>query len=328
MPESVKQLLLILADGRFHSGTALAKALKLSRSAIWKQIQVLADWGVEVVAVSGKGYKCVRPIHLLNRQQIESALHPEVSSLLLDLEIHDSIASTNAYLLSLARQEPASGRVCLAEFQSAGKGRRGRHWVSPFGHNIYLSLLWCYPDGPAAIAGLSLVIGVCVIRVLRSAGIADVGLKWPNDILWQGRKLAGILIEVSGESSGPSHAVVGLGLNFYLPPDSASGIEQAWVDLAHIMGEGVSLQRNQWVAALLNELLPVVADFQAHSLIRYLAEWRSYDCLLGQSVTLYFGEYGHTGVVRGIDDQGQLILEGAQGQNRSFASGEVSFRVA
>ncbi len=140
--------------------------------------------------------------------------------------------------------------------------------------------------------------------------------------------MAGILIEVTGENSGPCYAVVGLGLNFYLPQSSASGIEQAWVDLEHIFGNSVSRQRNQWVAALLNELLPVVAAYQAHFLSRYLAEWRRYDCLLGQNVTLYIGEHGFAGVVRGIDDQGQLILEDAEGHKRSFASGEVSFRAA
>lgn len=328
MSDNLKQLLAILADGQFHSGTKLADLLVVSRSAIWKQVQTLGDWGIEVNAVSGKGYKLSRPLEFLNQQQIEADLLPTVSALLQRLEIHATLASTNSYLLDRAHQKPVSGWVCLAEYQTAGKGRRGRHWVSPFGHNIYLSLLWQYQDGPAAIAGLSLAVGVAVIRALRQAGVADVGLKWPNDIYWRGRKLAGILIEVSGESSGPCHAVIGLGLNLYLPPNQAESIEQAWVDLQQIVGGQVSVQRNHWVALLLNEILPVVAGYHSLQLPAYVEEWRMFDCMQDQTVTIFIGQQAFDGVVKGVDDQGLLLLEDAAGKMRTFASGEVSFRAS
>jgi BirA family biotin operon repressor/biotin-[acetyl-CoA-carboxylase] ligase len=231
-------------------------------------------------------------------------------------------------LLDIAQQQPASAWVCLAEYQTAGKGRRGRTWVSPFGHNIYVSLLWRFQDGPAAIAGLSLAIGVAVIRALRQAGITEAGLKWPNDIYWRGRKLAGILIEVSGESSGPCHAVIGLGLNLYLPPVQAEAIEQAWVDLQQIVGEPFTLQRNRWVALLLNEIVPVVADYPTRNLSDYVSEWRNYDCMSGQAVNIFMGEQVFAGIVRGVDDQGLLLLEDDAGNLRTFASGEVSFRAS
>jgi BirA family biotin operon repressor/biotin-[acetyl-CoA-carboxylase] ligase len=229
-------------------------------------------------------------------------------------------------LLDVAQKNQVSGRVCLAEYQTAGKGRRGRTWVSPFGHNIYLSILWCYQDGPAAIAGLSLAVGVAVVRALQQMGVKDVGLKWPNDIYWQGRKLAGILIEVSGESSGPCHAVIGLGMNLYLPQQQAKVIEQAWVDLQQILGGQVMLQRNRWVATLLNQMLPVIAGYQIQSLPEYLQEWRRYDCMPGKQVTIFIGQQGFEGEVKGIDDQGLLLLADAAGRVRTFASGEVSFR--
>lgn len=328
MSNTRKQLLALLADGEFHSGTTLAHLLAVSRSAVWKQLQCLEAWGIEIVAVTGKGYKLQRPLQLLDQAQIESALLPAVAALIQRLEVHDELASTNSYLLDIAQQQPASAWVCLAEYQTAGKGRRGRTWVSPFGHNIYVSLLWRFQDGPAAIAGLSLAIGVAVIRALRQAGITEAGLKWPNDIYWRGRKLAGILIEVSGESSGPCHAVIGLGLNLYLPPVQAEAIEQAWVDLQQIVGEPFTLQRNRWVALLLNEILPVVADYPTRNLSDYVSEWRNYDCMSGQAVNIFMGEQVFAGIVRGVDDQGLLLLEDDAGNLRTFASGEVSFRAS
>lgn len=326
--ENIKPLLQLLADGQFHSGTELAKVLAVSRTAVWKHLQSLAELGVEVSAISGKGYKLQKPLHLLDSRQIESRLQPRTADLIEQIEIFPLIASTNAYLADIAHRQYASGRVCLAEYQTAGKGRRGRQWVSPFGHNIYLSLLWHYPDGPAAIAGLSLAMGVAVVRALAKLGLDEVGLKWPNDIYWRGRKLGGILIEVSGESGGPCHAVIGLGLNIYLPQQQAEGIEQAWVDLQQILGDAVISQRNALVAWLLNEMLPVAADFNQQALAEYLQVWRGYDCLRDQPAEIFIGQQRFQGIVRGIDEQGMLLMEDGDGQVRPFASGEVSFRAS
>lgn len=328
MPDTLKHLLQLLADGRFHSGTELAQALSVSRTAVWKQLQSLDALGLELVALSGKGYRLQQPLQLLDQQQINAQLTPAVKALLTQLEIHPIIDSTNAYLTNLAQQSAATGQVCLAEYQTAGKGRRGRSWVSPFGHNIYLSLLWRYQNGPGALAGLSLAVGVAVVRALAKAGVEEVGLKWPNDIYWRERKLAGILIEVSGESSGPCHAVIGLGLNLYLPQQQAESIEQAWVDLQQIMGEAIMQQRNGLVASLLNEIVPVVADFESQTLQSVVTEWRHFDYMQGKQATLFIGEQSFSGTVAGIDDQGLLLLQDASGKTRAFASGEVSFRAA
>lgn len=321
-----RQLLSLLADGQFHSGTELAAVVDLSRSAVWKQLQSLSELGLEVVAVTGKGYKLPQPLQLLDQALICTHLQPEAAQWLSDIEIHEQIASTNSRLLDAAQQSAGSGLVCLAEYQSGGKGRRGKRWVSPFAGNIYLSLLWHYQNGPAAIAGLSLAVGVAVLRVLRQLGVADAGLKWPNDIYWRGRKLAGILIEVSGESSGPCHAVVGLGLNLYLPQQQGQAIDQAWVDLAQIPLASMP-DRNRLVALLLNQLLPILAEFEQRTLAHYLMEWRSYDCMHGRPVMLTIGEQRIDGVVQGIDDQGLLLLQLPDGQLRSFASGEVSLKL-
>jgi BirA family biotin operon repressor/biotin-[acetyl-CoA-carboxylase] ligase len=326
--DTLKQLLQLLADGKFHSGTELARALSISRSAIWKQLHALSELGVELTAVSGKGYKLQQPLQLLDYHRIGPHLDVQALELIKRLEIHDTIHSTNAYLLELAREGGDSGLVCVAEHQTAGKGRRGRNWVSPFGHNVYVSILWRYQDGPAAIAGLSLALGVAVIRALRQMGLKDVGLKWPNDIYWQQRKLAGILVEVSGESSGPCHAVIGLGVNFYLSPQHAETIDQPWVDLSSILGDAAYARRNELVGLLLNHLLPVIAYFESGSMLDYTEEWQSYDCMQGKAVNLFIGQERHEGTVVGIDDNGLLLLRGGDGRLRAYASGEVSFRTS
>lgn len=326
--DNFKRLLSILADGQFHSGTELAGLLGLSRTSIWKHLQSFTTFGLEVNAVSGKGYKLQSALELLDAERIEPLLSSETHALIGSLEIHQQLDSTNTYLMNTARQLPAKASVCLAEHQTAGKGRRGRTWVSPLGHNIYLSLLWHYQDGPGAINGLSLAVGVAVVKALRGIGVADVALKWPNDIHWRGRKLAGILIEVSGESNGPSHAVIGLGLNVYLPQIQAEGIEQAWVDLQQILSGKLTPFRNRLVATLLNEMVPVVAAYQAKFLPQHVAQWRLYDGMMNREVSLYIGSQKIDGVVKGIDDQGLLLLMDRTGRLRSFASGEVSFRCA
>ena len=315
-----------LADGHFHSGAHLAAELGISRSAICKQIQTLAELGVEVMPVSGKGYKLIQPMQLLDQVQINAGLNPKTSRLLRRLDIHDSIESTNTLLLEQARAGEASGLVCVSESQHGGKGRRGRTWVSPFGHNIYLSMLWRYQEGPAELGGLSLALGVAVVRALQQFGIQDAGLKWPNDIYWRQQKLAGILVEVSGETGGPCYAVAGLGLNFFLSPQQLLAIDQPCAHITAILGGAAYLRRNELLAMLLNELLPVMAGFEAAGLNNYLAEWRNYDCMSGREVTLFVGEQQYAGTVEGINQQGLLLLRTDDGQLRAFASGEVSFK--
>jgi len=323
---SLKQILYLLADGEFHSGTELSNRLNISRSAICKQLQSLSSLGVELTAISGKGYKLIRPLQLLSIKQIEHHLTAQTDQLLNGVEIYDQISSTNSYLLQKAQQTHETGIACFAEYQSAGKGRRGRDWISPFGSNIYLSILWRYQNGPATIAGLSLALGVAVVRALNELGVEDVGLKWPNDILWQAKKLAGILIEVSGESGGPCHAVIGLGLNCFIPPKEAGTINQAWVDLNTILGEKSYCLRNRLAAVLLNHMVSVIAEFDKTNLSHYLSEWRDYDCMQGKVVDIYRGRQQSHGVVEGINDQGMLLIKDDDNTVKTFTSGEVSFR--
>lgn len=321
-----KSILTILADGQFHSGTELAEKLGISRSAICKQLKNLTELGLEFSAISGKGYRLDRALQLLSETGIEKHLNSTANFLIKELEIHDCIHSTNSYLVEKSNQTTSNGVVCFAEFQSSGKGRRGRDWISPFGSNIYLSILWRFQNGPASISGLSLAVGVAVIRALNDCGIYDVGLKWPNDIYWKNKKLAGILIEVSGEANGPCNAVVGLGLNIYLPEEKGKSITQDWVDLNQIIADNPVKIRTKLAAELLNYLMPTIANFEEDTLERYLDEWRTYDCMKGNEVNIYMGQNVFTGVIEGIDNDGYLLLADEQGVVKKFASGEVSFR--
>ena len=322
--DTCKQILGILADGKFHSGTELASRLGISRSAIWKQLRVLPELGLEYLAVTGKGYRLTQAIELLDQSKIYSALNLEVAQRISSFKLFDQINSTNSFLMSEVGQSFDSGSICIAEHQTAGKGRRGREWVSPFGSNIYLSLLWHFSSGPSAISTLSLVMGVAVVRALGQFNIEGIGLKWPNDIYWQGKKLGGILVEVTGEADGPCTAVVGLGLNLSLSENVAKNISQDWVDLQQIM-RGTKLSRNHLAAILINELINIIATYELVEFNTYLDEWRSYDCLRGEMATLYFGKRQFQGEVRGIDDQGMLLLKNAAGEIKAYASGEVSF---
>lgn len=323
-----KTILNLLADGEFHSGTELAETLGVSRSAICKQLRGLSDFGLHHSAVSGKGYRLDKPLELLASSKINAMLSEQNKALISTLEIHDTIHSTNSYLMELSRNDAPSGFICFAEHQTAGKGRRGRHWVSPYGSNIHVSMLWRFQQGGiAGTAGLSLAIGVAVIRALKQHNINNVGLKWPNDIYSRGKKLGGILIEVSGEADGPCAAVIGLGLNLFLPELQAQSITQAWTDLTKITGE-TKLLRNELAGTVLNQLLSITNGFEADGFKAYLDEWRHYDCLKGHQATLFSGQQQIEGVVEGIDDNGLLLLKKSDGSIRAFASGEVSFNAS
>ncbi|TAN49337.1 MAG: bifunctional biotin--[acetyl-CoA-carboxylase] ligase/biotin operon repressor BirA [Methylococcaceae bacterium] len=319
------RLLRCLAEARFCSGPALAQRLGLTRAAVWKQIQSLKQLGLTVHSVAGKGYSLSAPLELLDDARIRDGLSEAVRSRIAGLQIHGVLDSTNDYLSRQASQDGAL--VCLAEMQTAGRGRQGRSWVSPFGASIYLSILWRFAEGPASLGGLSLAVGVAAVRALQRVGVEGVGLKWPNDLLWRGRKLGGVLIEVSGESHGPCRAVLGLGLNGALPAPAAAAIDQSWVDLQEIC-QGTPPSRNQLAAALIEACVALLADYAGHGLKAYLPAWRRLNCLQDQPVTVHFAQHQETGIARDVTDDGLLVLELPDGRRKAYAAGEVRLRSA
>lgn len=320
-----QRLLAILADGSFHSGAALATQLGVSRTSIWKYVQRLGELGVEIHPVSGRGYRLASPLELLTLERVRSAMTAESLARLGQCELLFEVDSTNRRLLQQAALGAPSGYACLAEHQSAGRGRRGRDWVSPFGANIYLSVLWRFASGPAALGGLSLAVAVGAARALQEQGIDDVALKWPNDLLWGGRKLGGILLEVAGEAAGPCHVVVGIGLNVRMG-NAGSVIDQPWVDAETAQGGAVS--RNVLAGRLLHHLLLVLGDYGQHGLAPWREEWMRLDAYRGRRVRLVFADTAAVeGIAAGIDETGALVLD-CEGERRRFFSGEVSLRAA
>lgn len=326
---SLQTLLAVLADGRVHSGKELGAALGVSRAAVWKHLQKLEPLGIRLLSIKGKGYCLEGGLELLSAALIVAGLRARALPLLARLDIRPVIDSTNAQALRDGVSY-GSGYVCLAEFQTAGRGRRGRTWVSPFGNNIYLSLTWTFDGGAAELEGLSLAVGVAIAEVLVGLGVADIGLKWPNDILWRGRKLAGILLEMTGDPAGVCQVVVGIGLNVSMPVDTVDAIDQPWVDIRSIITAldlpAESFGRNQLVAALLAKLLPLLQRYQSERFVSYRVRWEQLNAYAGEVVEVRMANAVVSGEMLGVNEVGALRVLTAAGE-QLFYGGEISVRV-
>lgn len=337
-----RTLIALLADGGLHSGAALAAALGLSRAAVHKALHRASErLGCPIETARGQGYRLAQPVELLDAARIAAAL-PEASGIGA-IEVHTELDSTSSQLLrqgAAGAAGAAGGLVCLAERQTAGRGRQGRGWVAPFGGSLTLSILWRLRRPPAELGGLSLAAGVAVLDALaaaspglrlvdRDAGHTDsLGLKWPNDLHWRRRKLAGLLLEVSAEAQGPSQVVLGLGLNLRIPAAAGAPIDQPWVDLAGILAAGgLPLpSRNALAAALIARLADTLTAYEARGFAPFIAPWQRRDAYRGEPAMVIDGASVSTGTLAGIADDGALLLDTAQGRRRVLA-GEVSLRV-
>lgn len=309
------KLIALLADGSFHSGEHLGEALGMSRAAINKHIQTIREWGLDVFTVPGKGYSLPAPIQLLDAERITHLLDEQRITVL------PVVDSTNQYLLDRIA-ELQSGDACVAEYQQAGRGRRGRSWVSPFGANLYLSMFWRLEQGPAAAIGLSLVIGIVMAETLQRLGAENVRVKWPNDLYLNDRKLAGILVELTGKTGDAAQLVIGAGIN--LAMRDTHTIDQGWINLQEA---GIDIDRNELTATLLNELRRTLPQFEQQGLAPFIARWRQLDNFNDRPVKLLIGEQQIFGIARGIDQQGALLLE-QNGVIKPFIGGEISLRSA
>ncbi len=315
-------LLELLADGKFHSGVELAATLGFSRNAIWKQIHALQDcFGLRVESHRVKGYRLTHAIELLNETKILSQLPADTLDVLHAIHIHPNIDSTNTWLMSQAATDMPSATACLAERQTHGRGRHGRTWVSPFGRNIYLSLLWRYDLSLTQLSGLSIACGVAVAQALDQFGVSGHALKWPNDVLWQHRKLAGLLLEIKGEVDGPSLVVVGVGINIGLTEDDAEGIDQAWTSLSNILHVDAN-SRNRLAALLIDKLCRAMLDYTRTGLAPFLRQWKQFDHYHGERVCLRIGPRRVRGGYMGIAEDGSIRLL-VDGSPCSYNVGEV-----
>ncbi len=318
-----RALLAKLAGGRL-SGDALARDAGLTRAAVWKRIQNLRAAGVDIEGRAGDGYRLATPLDLLDAARVRAGMAPGAAAGLAALDVAWTLESTNTTLL--AQPVPEQGvAVLLAERQTGGRGRRGRQWTSPLGAHIYLSASRRFNGGLGQLAGLSLAVGVAVAEALRGCGFADVGLKWPNDLLARQRKLGGLLIEGGGEMAGNARAVIGLGLNVHMPATAAASIDQPWIDLDTLAGGPVS--RDQVTAAVLSGLLPALDLFEAQGLAPFLGRYADLDVLHGRTVQVEEAGTHHRGVALGLAADGALRVQLGE-TVRLFHSGEVSVRPA
>lgn len=323
---ALKKLLGTLADGGFHSGEELGELLGVSRAAVWKQLQKLQEaTGLELESAKGRGYRLMGGLELLDRTRVLAALSAEAESLLTSLSLLDQVDSTNRLALLEAQNGEGRGYVIAAEQQSAGRGRRGRTWVSPYGRNIYCSAIWEFDGGAAALEGLSLAVGIAVVKALTSVGARDVGLKWPNDIVWNDRKLAGILLEMTGDAAGRCQVVVGIGINVSMSESAAARtIDQPWVDVGTVVGGPVS--RNVLLGSLLSELLPLLSQFERSGFPHFRNAWSALDRIAGREVCVHLGEQIVVGTAAGVSESGALLVDTPAGR-QSFHGGEVSLRL-
>ena len=316
-----------LADGRFHSGEALARTLGVSRSAIWKAVAALKALGSELHAVRNRGYRLAHSSDPLDPESIREHLTPEGRAHVARVESVWSIDSTNTALLARANPGHGTCEVLLAEFQTAGRGRRGRAWLAPPGGAICLSLSWSFREVPQDLGALGLAIGVCALRALRAHGIDAVTLKWPNDLLVGERKLGGVLIDLRAESAGPASVVIGIGLNLTLGAALLGQIAQsgtAATDLASTLQPLPA--RNPLAAALVSACVAGLRAFEREGLKPFIEDWRAADALRGRAVSVSAADGVARGVARGIDLRGALMLETPTGLRR-FISGDVTVRL-
>lgn len=319
-------LLRQLADGKFHSGQALAKQFNVTRVTIWNAIQHAQSLGVEIFSVRGRGYKLPNAIELLDKDAVLRAIGTEREWFY--LEVLDEVVSTNTHLMKAAAEGAPHVSCTVAHIQTGGRGRRGRTWVSQLGASLTFSLLWRFDCGATALSGLSLAIGVGLMRALRELGLNNVQLKWPNDVLIENKKLAGILIDLQGDMEGPSAAIIGVGINFNMPDGMLSNIDQPAIDIKRANNSGETISQSLLLGTVLRHLADILRNFETQGFLCIRDEWLSYHAYQNKAVRMLMPDGRDVeGVVTGVADDGILLVDTALGLQR-FSAGEISLRGA
>ena len=323
-----RKLLQQLSDGELHSGSELAANLGITRSAIWKHIKQLESLDIRVEGQAGQGYRLQSPLELLDKSALLENLGSSARELCADFELLWVSESTSNELLGQPAPAEGKARVCIAEYQSAGRGRRGRHWYAPAGHSVCLSVGWTFMTAPPDFSCLGLAVGIATMRAVQRAGAAGVQLKWPNDVVINNRKLAGVLIDVQGESGGPLHIVAGVGLNYRLSPQvkqaviADEGLQPA--GLIDAVAENCA-GRNAVAAFLIDEIITVLSDYAAEGFAPLAAEWNAADSLAGRELDVSVNGMQISGLAKGITADGRLKLDSGD-KMHLLVSGDVTLR--
>jgi BirA family transcriptional regulator, biotin operon repressor / biotin---[acetyl-CoA-carboxylase] ligase len=323
---TIGDLIRLLSDGEFHSGEQLGERLGVSRTAVWKQLKKLEGMDISLEAVKGQGYRLSRPIELLDGSLIVAGLSRQGRQHLARLFVEETLPSSNEFIRQRFAQGAGHGEVCLVEQQSEGRGRRGRAWSTPWGRALMLSVGWRFESGVTALEGLSLAVGVILARLLERHG-ASPRLKWPNDVLLpdsDGRlgKLAGILVEISGDAAGPCEAIVGMGINFDLPNSFRDRIDQ---HVASLHDQVAGLSRNQLAAELLDELMPLLAGYETAGFTSWQDEWNDRHAFHGCVIEILRGQQRIVATAENVDESGNLWVRHEGGRER-LGGGEISVR--
>lgn len=317
------ELLALLAGGAEVSGAGIAATLGITRAAVWKQIEHLRARGLAVHAEAGRGYRLDAPIELLDATRIAATIAPDERARIGSIDVRWQIDSTSSELARTADTLPLP-RACLAEVQTAGRGRRGRRWQTPLAGGIALSFARRFDGGMASLAGLSLVAGLAVLRALADARIDGASLKWPNDIVANGRKLGGILVELGGDALGPCRAIVGIGINVRIGTEEGAAIDQPWTDLASLAG-GAAPSRNAVAGRMLARLAEALDVFATAGFAAFEHEYAEHDALRGREVVVISGSERWTAIADGVTSRGALRVV-RDGRAIEVDSGEVSVR--
>jgi BirA family biotin operon repressor/biotin-[acetyl-CoA-carboxylase] ligase len=291
---------------------------------VWKQLRRLDEYGIVLSSLPGAGYRLDQALELLCPDSIDGQLEEKNKSLLDELSIVDEIDSSNAELLRSFRPGAETSRACLAEFQTTGRGRRGRVWQSPFASGICLSVAWRFPHSMSGLGGLGLALGIAAAETLAEIGISDVQLKWPNDLVIDHRKLGGILLEARGEAEGPCMVVAGIGLNFALGESARSAIDQPWIDIQTAAADQAP-GRNLLAGQMLNKWLSTLSEFTEEGFSPFMSKWDRYDLLRSRRLKVERAGHWLHGLGAGIDREGSLLLVTESGM-QTISSGEVSVR--
>ena len=311
------KLLTLLSDGDFHSGNELGAEVGISRAAVWKRLQGLSDaFGLELQSVPGKGYRLSQPLSLIDLNVLQASFPS------LPIFAYDSISSTNEYAKKMLATQSAP-LVILADHQTRGRGRRGREWSSPYAQNLYLSFVWPVTQGMAQIDGLSLVVGLAVVRAVAQVVGATAQLKWPNDVLINNSKVAGILLELVGDPADLCHVIIGIGVNLNMTGTNQA-IDQQWTSLA--LETGNQIDRTQFAQSILESLDLYLDKQKNYGFSSLRSEWLGVHAWQGREVVLSAGNELVRGRIAGIGEKGEICLL-VDGQERLFIGGELSLRL-
>lgn len=313
----------ILNDQQFHDGNIIGNKLDITRSAVWKMIEKLKQYEINIDSVKGKGYILREPLILLQTKKIKKQLADYRD---LTINCFETIDSTINYLTDLSHDKRSTKpAACLTEHQSQGKGRfEKRSWHSPFGRNVYFSLLYSFSHDVSELSGLSLVAALAISKLInRYLKNDQILIKWPNDIFYQGKKMAGVVIHIQSQSHGLCHAIVSTGININIVNDKQHHIGQPWTSLQKITGQYID--RNTFCAELIKQLMNDISRFSQQGFDNFQQQWSSYDYLLNKKVHFKLSNSQQiSGIAKGINQLGHLIIEQENGQQQAFSSGEVS----